>query len=252
VPDTNPPYGPGNEDFDWDGFDPEEYFKHNYAGLRRDDAQIIEIVADFFQGCASFRRRERGIDVGTGANLYPALSMLPFADNLTLCEHALPNRRWLKSQLQAPAESWMAFWDAISRGRSKYQAIGRPLRLLDDKAEVERGSIFDLRPGYYDIGTMFFVAESITTRRDEFRQAGERFVNSLVTGAPFAAAFMRRSKGYHVGRHLFPACSIDEDDVRSCFADIAEIVHVEVVESHGLRPGYEGMIVLTGVNRNRR
>jgi hypothetical protein len=99
------------------------------------------------------------------------------------------------------------------------------------------------------MGTMFFVAESITTRHDEFRRATRLFVDALVPKAPFAAAFMRKSSGYLVGGRPFPACSVTEDDVKRCLADLATNTEVHVVESHELREGYDGMVVAYGHKR---
>jgi len=242
---------PGNAEVPWDKFDSAAYFAHNYAELRADDAEIIRVVAGFFDRYGAYRKRDRAIDVGPGTNLSPALTMLPFADTVVLCEHAPPNRRWLKDQLRAPAASWTGFWNAISDGRPGYQSLAEPLKELDDRAEVRTGNIFDLRPEHYDLGTMFFVAESITARRDEFQDATTRFVRSLVTGAPFAAAFMRQSSGYSVGGRFFPACAIDENDVRTVLSDVADIADIHVVESESLRPGYRGMIVATGFTNRR-
>src|SRR5690349_18041377 len=96
-----------NEDFPWDTFDSAAYFEHNYSKLRDDDEQIIGIVADFFQENEPLRRlRPRAIDVGAGANLYPALTMLPFAAELHLVEPAFTNRGWLETEILKPHPSW--------------------------------------------------------------------------------------------------------------------------------------------------
>jgi hypothetical protein len=241
---------PGNADVEWDTFDSDAYFKHNYDNLRDDDADIIRTVADFFQSAGpSNPWRSRAIDVGSGANLYPALTMLPFCSTVTLYERAFSNRQWLTRELSEPHGSWWRFWDAINSGRSEYARIIKPLDTLRSRAEVVKGSVFALEPARYDIGTMFFVAESITKRVDEFRRATRRFLDSLVPRAPFAAAFMQDSAGYWVGDQFFPACSINERDIRQCLADVARIAAVRPVESHGLREGYGGMIVATGWKR---
>jgi hypothetical protein len=240
-----------NADFDWDAFDSTAYFDHNYGTLRDDDKQIIDIVAEFFQTREIPRLRSRAIDVGAGANLYPALTLLPFAAELVLYERAFTNRQWLTAQLAQPSTSWSSFWSHIKGERRAYQPVKDPLSLLGRRARVVKGNIFSLRPGQFDIGTMFFVAESITARRAEFRDATTRFVRSLVTGAPFAAAFMRQSSGYSVGDGFFPACAIDENDVRTVLSDVADIADIHVVESESLRPGYSGMIVATGFTNRR-
>ena len=74
-----------NADYPWDEFDPEDYFAHNYASLRDDDREILEIVRSYFADQLGDLPMHslRGIDVGTGANLYPALAMLPFCEEIT-------------------------------------------------------------------------------------------------------------------------------------------------------------------------
>jgi hypothetical protein len=241
---------PGNADVDWDDFDSEAYFEHNYGELHAEDRQIIDIVADHFQRWAPHRWRARAVDVGAGANLYPALTMLPFAGHITLSERAFTNRNWLECQLEKPAESWKQFWTAISEGRSGYQRVGRPFEQLHSRAKVAKGNVFVLEPKQYDLGTMFFVAESITTRIAEFERATRRFIESLTSKAPFAAAFMRDSSGYSVAGQRFPACAIGKNDVRRCLADIAYVDDIQVVDSDDpLREGYRGMIVATGRKR---
>ncbi|HEX5203969.1 SCO2525 family SAM-dependent methyltransferase [Paractinoplanes rhizophilus] len=248
--------GPANDDAPWDRFDSDEYFWHNYKHLRHDDARIIDIVADFFEHCfdrAQPRALANAIDVGSGTNLYPALTMLPFAARVTLFERSHTNRQWLIDALVKPQSSWRdEFWPAISDGRPAYQRIKDPMDVLAGLAWVTKGNVFALRSGQsgaYDLGTMFFVAESITTRDDEFERATLNFIDSLKPGSPFAAAFMCRSEGYYVGSTFFPAYSIDDTDVKSCLESVARISQIERVDSDDLRDGYSGMIVATGWKR---
>jgi hypothetical protein len=236
----------GNADFRWDEFDSADYFEHNYHRLLPEDAEIIRIVADFFHEVAPAARRTRAIDVGSGANLYPAMTMLPFTSEIVLYERAKSNREWLRKQLRQPAESWHQFWHSVRGTRRDYCRVTDPFDALGQTSRVVEGDLFDLEPGQYDIGTMFFVAESITTRTDEFRHAIQLFVHSLVEGAPFAMTFMRKSSGYQVGNRLFPACWVTEYDVRRCLSEIAEVREVRVIDSHDLRDGYSGMIVAYG------
>jgi NNMT/PNMT/TEMT family protein len=239
----------GNKDFEWDAFDSDEYFQRNYQSLRKDDAEIINIVADFFHATGPEQWRERALDVGSGANIYPALTMLPFASRVTLCERSHRNRAWLQQELADPHVSWQDYWHQIGAHRPRYERIAAPFDLLKRNADVRKGNIFTLKPNQFDIGTMFFVAESITTRKDEFERATRAFVRSLVPKAPFAAAFMRGSTGYSVGPNRFGAYSVTEDDVERCLATGALIKDIQIVESHDLRDGYTGMIVATGRKR---
>jgi hypothetical protein len=244
----------GNAEFQWDSFDSEAYYSHNYDHLRKDDAQIIRIVSDYFQ---SHDRRSgrsaqlvKAIDVGSGTNLYPALTMLPYASEITLFEHAYTNREWLVDSLTHPQKSWkQEFWAEIAEDRPAYENIRNPLDTLATRARIERGNVFELAPAQYGMGTMFFVAESITARNDEFRRATRKFVDSLLPNAPFAAAFMSGSAGYYVAGLRFPACAIGEKDIRTCLEPAARIDDIRTVESNDLREGYCGMIVATGRKR---
>jgi hypothetical protein len=239
----------GNADIEWDKFNSEAYFDHNYGRLREDDQKIIEVVGDFFARATRGALVGAAIDVGAGTNLYPALTMLPYSSHLTLLERAHSNRLWLQRELARPRKSWLDFWYEAARGRSPYDPISDPLDVLHQRAKVSRGNVLALEEHRYDIGTMFFVAESITTRTDEFRRAVRRFVRSLRPGAPFSAAFMRNSSGYYVGGQRFPACSIEEKDVETALAPVARNMKVSVVASNDLREGYCGMMVATGFKR---
>ena len=101
-----------------------------------------------------------------------------------------------------------------------YNEIGVPRKQLREAcageqacAGVEQRSVFDLPAAQWDLGTMFFVAESITEDPAEFRDAVARFVGALKPGAPFAATFMAGSDGYPVAGTRFPALPITAADV---------------------------------------
>jgi hypothetical protein len=233
-----------NSQAPWERFDSEWYHDHNYRTLRDDDRQIMKKVRDHF--IAAKVTRGRGIDVGAGANLYPALAMLPFCRELELWEFALPNVEWLRSQVRHYDRNWDEFW-AVYRARRAYAQVMDPRVALAKRATVHRGSVFDLPERAWDMGTMFFVACSISTDMAEFDRAVESFVRSLKAGAPFAAAFMKNSEGYWVDGVFFPAVSISADDVSRSVASFAYDVAIHEIETDNpLRPGYEGMLLAVG------
>ncbi|MGW0629553.1 SCO2525 family SAM-dependent methyltransferase [Streptomyces sp. NPDC002758] len=242
-----------NDDAPWDSFDARAYVNVNYRFLTGEDSRILAIVRDHF--AAHFGDGHiplRGIDVGTGANLYPALSLLPWCHEITLCDRSAANVEWLKRQDWAlPSDRgewlWGQFWDILAE-RPAYRVINEPRSLLGSVARVEHGNLFDLPRAGWEIGTMFFVAESMSTSHDEFRDAIGCFLGSLEPGAPFAAAFVTGSVGYDVGDESYPACDVTEADVRVCLAPHAEQFEITVVDPSNppLRPGYSGMIVACG------
>jgi hypothetical protein len=245
----------GNDHFDWSRFGSDAYYAANYRDLRSDDEQIAEKVRDFFAGASKGRETSewRAIDVGTGANLYPAFAMLPFAKSIDLREYSQTNVKWLREQCREFDGSWDEFWRVYNKNHMYEQYSNHnDVRLaFRDKAVVEVGSIFDLPEHEWDLGTMFFVACSLTTRRDEFRRAVHSFVRSLKPGAPFAAAFMTKSGGYHVGDEWFPAVSVSRFGIRRALRSVCvpDTLTVEQIKGHvSVRPGV-GMALATGFAR---
>jgi NNMT/PNMT/TEMT family protein len=233
-----------NRQAPWGAFDSRDYHDHNYQDLRDDDLQIMERVRDHF-GAAGVDGG-RGIDIGAGTNLYPALAMLPFCTRIDLREFSEPNVEWLRRQVRGGyATNWDQFWSVYQK-HPAYAGTLDPRAALRERVRVQRQSVFDLPKARWDIGTMFFVACSISTEMCEFDLAVRTFAQSLRPGAPLAAAFMKKSTGYPVGDIVFPAVPIDEHDIRRSFASVAEIEVHEVVSREPLRPGYESMIITLG------
>lgn len=238
----------------WAEFDPIAYVDHNYRDMQAEDAEILCIVRDHFAD--HFRRYPAtpvsGIDVGAGANLYPALAMLPWCEEITLLEYSSANVRYLESQVAAYDANWDQFWDVL-REHEAYRALGMdPRERFRRAVEVKGGSILDLAryEGRWSVGTMFFVAESMTTSWQEFRLGVERFLRALTPGAPFAAAFMEHSKGLYAGERFFPACDVGESEVHASLEKLADDFKVvRPASSACVRDGYAGMLLACGRRR---
>jgi NNMT/PNMT/TEMT family len=251
-----------NADAPWNTFSPEDYWQRNYHKLQAEDQEIIRRVSRFF--IAAFRDRppaRRGIDVGSGTNLYPALLMLPWTDRILLTDFSESNVRWLRHQVARDdddAWTWRPFWHEL-REAERYREIADPRKYLrvachgkPGYAGIEQRSVFDLPEARWDLGTMFFVAESITEDPGEFHAALASFVGALKPGAPFATAFMAGSHGYPVAGTDFPALPITPDDVQQHFTKlgVSELSVELPLTEHRVRDGYTGMIVATGVVRD--
>jgi hypothetical protein len=246
-----------NADAPWNSFSSDDYWRVNYRHPQPEDQEIIHRVSQFFiQAYAGGPRARRGLDVGSGTNLYPALLMLPWTEQILLTDFSVSNHRWLQRHIadDDTAWTWGPFWGELEEAEG-YRQIGEPRRRLRDAcvpqpgfAGIELCSVFDLPVAQWDLGTMFFVAESITEDPQEFRAGMAGFLRALKPGSPFAAAFMAGSDGYPVAGIRFPALPITPDDVRLCFTELgARELSVEPLHtSHRVREGYAGMITATG------
>jgi hypothetical protein len=246
-----------NADAPWNMFSSHDYWRRNYRELQAEDREIIRRVSHFFVsalgGCPPV---QRAIDVGAGTNLYPALLMLPWTKQILLADFSKSNVSWLHDQLadQVSPWPWRRFWREMRKAKG-YSDVNRPREQLRESCVsdpgyggVEQLSVFDLPKARWNLGTMFFVAESITEDPVEFHSAVAAFVGALTPGAPFAAAFMAGSDGYPVDGTRFPALPIKPDDVRRHLTGFGvREPSVDLLDTrYRVRDGYAGMIVATG------
>jgi hypothetical protein len=234
-----------NRDFAWDSFDPERYVAHYYADPHPDDDEVLRLTCG---ALASAGRRDlEVIDVGTGPNLFPLFAALPVARRLTVWEYAPSNLAWLHKELvgQVLRPPWTHFWEVA---RSAHGAGPEdPMAPLAASTEVCQGSIYELPARRWDAATMFFCAESITERQDEFERACAAFAGAVRPGGVLAAAFLAGSRGYRVGEEDFPALSVGVTELERAFAAHAREIRVTPIgaRTEEIRSGYTGMLFLT-------
>lgn len=239
----------GNSDFQWAQFDPEAYFHHYYGDPHPDDDRVTELAAKALNLFGSQGNKIDVVDVGTGPNLIPFLAALPTAKKLTAWEYSPANITWLNGELRRSdlRPQWQHFWNVVRTSLGDNELPDNPMSRLKENAEVVQGSIFDLPAARWDAATMFFCAESITQRRDEFEAACARFAGCVKPGGVLAAAFLVRSEGYDVSGRRFPALKLSPEEIQSVFSHLARDLQVErigLVEEE-VRSGYTGALFLT-------
>jgi SAM-dependent methyltransferase len=244
----------GNADYQWGAFDAEAYFQHYYGEPHPDDDRVIRCAVEAVKRAPPLGQPLDIVDVGTGPNLIPFFCALPRAAKLTAWEYAKSNVDWLEAELahDTMRPQWRHFW---SVAREAYGADANlpenPIPALRAKASIHQGSIFELPERNWDAATMFFCAESITERHEEFEAACAAFARCVKPGGALIAAFLVRSAGYVVADRPFPVLSLSPDSIERAFAAHAGNVQAEqigIVERE-IRSGYSGFIFLTGIAR---
>ena len=182
MADSDPPIR--NDEARWSDFDADEYYKINYHSVLPEDAEIIHCASKFLiEACGPPAAPRRAVDVGAGTNLYPSLLMIPWAEHIVLTEYAPDNIDWLRQNLaEAPGGwPWQPFWDLVA-DLPGYRAVDDPRRRLAAAHEIRRESIFELPERTWDLGSMFFVADGMTTDEAEFELAVRKFLAALRAG----------------------------------------------------------------------
>jgi NNMT/PNMT/TEMT family protein len=240
-----------NDSVRWSDFDAGEYYKINYVSVLPEDAQIIQCASKFLiEACGPPSALKRAVDVGAGTNLYPSLLMIPWAERIVLTEYASDNIDWLRKNVAtAPGGwPWQPFWEEIA-DLPCYRAVGDARRRLADVLEIRMQSIFDLPERTWDLGTMFFVADGMTTDEAEFELAVRKFLAALLPGSPFLMAFMEGSRGYLVRGKRFPSVKITPRSLDALLANLP-ITGTSVLRTdnsvRALRSGYDAMLLVTG------
>ena len=235
----------------WSDFDADEYYKINYVKVLPEDAEIIEWASKFLiEACGPPSQLKRAVDVGAGTNLYPSLLMIPWAKHIVLTEYAPDNIDWLRRNLaDAPGGwPWQPFWNLLA-DLPGYRSVEDPRRRLATAHEIRLESIFNLPERTWDLGSMFFVADGMTTDQAEFEAAVRTFLAALLPGSPFLMAFMEGSRGYDVHGTRFPSVRVTPRSLDALLADLP-VTGTSVLRTDNsaqpLRPGYDAMLLVTG------
>ncbi len=244
----------GNAAYQWDAFDSEAYFQHYYGEPHADDDCVIRCAVDAMKQIPLTGENLDIVDIGTGPNLIPFFCTLPRARSLTAWEYAQSNVAWLEAELAREdlRPQWQHFW-GVTRAAygSDFILSQNPIPDLRAKCTITRGSVFDLPQRRWDAATMFFCAESITEKLEEFEAAVSAFAQCVKPGGALAAAFLVRSAGYEVSGRRFPVLHLSADTIEGVFALHAShprATRIGIVDAE-IRSGYSGFTFLTGIAR---
>jgi SAM-dependent methyltransferase len=243
----------GNADYQWAQFDSEAYFQHYYGEPHADDDRVIRCAVEAMKQAPPIGAELDVVDVGTGPNLIPFFCAVPRARQLTAWDYAESNLAWLEAEMRRDMRpQWRHFWHVTREAYGPdYRLPQDPMPMLRAKSVVTQGSIFDLPERTWDAATMFFCAESITERQDEFEAACASYARCVKPGGALAAAFLVRSTGYVVAGRRFPVLPLSAESIEYVFmrhASGVRAVRIGIVERE-IRSGYSGFTFLTAIAR---
>ena len=231
--------------------------------FQAEDREIISRVSHFLISAFADRPPAQwAIDVGSGTNLYPALLMLPWTEQILLADYSESNVGWLQDQIADDTDpwAWRPFWREMREAKG-YSDVDGPRKRLREAcvgepgyAGIERLSIFDLPEARWDLGTMFFVAESITKEPEEFRRCRRALRRRAEAGCAVRGGLHGRLGRVRGGGHRLPGRA-DYPRRRRAAPHRARRARAErgaARDKPRVRDGYTGMIVATGFASNRR
>lgn len=234
----------------WAHFDPKEYAVRNYGEkILPEDEAIINSSINFLKKTLKEKSLQTVIDIGAGPNLYPAMLWGPFLEDdskLFLREYVQANRDFLKEEIKNPEPIWTKFRDLMITKSPIYNNVFSDI----SRAEVEYGSVIDLKENQFDGASAFFVSESITYSRIRAQIMINRLIDSLKPGGVFLFAHMLGSAGYYAGKDTnFPATPLTKEDVNRIYLNRDldfQLVFPNHPDQDKVRDGYHGMVLVFG------
>lgn len=231
----------------WDTFNPYVYVANNYQTIHDEDRVILDVILPYIR--RNISQSCRVLDIGTGPNLYPVIALLPYSRRIDCLEYSRSNVRYLLDQIHRPAEYWHRFHRYMRHFGDQYVFPLHPV--LTEKVCVRQGDIFTYSQADYDVVTMFFCAESITSQRNRFIAACKKSMSYLRNGGLYIAVFMEQSKGYEIDRVQFPAYPTNTEELSGIFEPLCTKLSVTKIpkSTKPLREGYGGMVLITGIRK---
>lgn len=218
----------------WAAFNPEAYSTENYEVIQEVDRSLAGLLVD------AWKRRgkvERTLEVGTGANLYPALAASEHSARLLLTDLNTANLDWIREQQLHLDPHWIEFGSTSLPYREAASRLAM--------AEVRQLSLHHLSTlvHRYPVIQMFFVVDSMTSDLQEVRDCLAQLHDALTPDGTLFGVFTLGSRGYCVARSAFPATKLTEDALRRELRGVG-FQQVQITEAEGdkFRAGYDSVV----------
>ncbi len=234
-----------NRDADWDAWPVADYLAENYRRLHRADEAVIDHHSAVYARIPP-DSLDRTLECGAGPNLYP-LALAAAASRLVhAVEPSAASVAYLRRQLRdGPDPSWEPFY---ARCRLRNPALPPSLAQALSRVRVTRADAFALPEGRYALGSMNFVAESVTEDREEFAAFCRAFARAVRPGGHLVASFMENMGRYSIaGGRDWPGVPVDAERVAEVFARHTTDLEVRRIDADPDLPdwGYTGMVLLS-------
>jgi len=234
-----------NQDVAWDAFDAAAYAEANYGVITADDLWLTRRLCQFYNQIHA--PVMRAVDIGTGPNLLPLLVAAPQVETLTAVDINPANLACLAEVIQQSRlpHNWAPVWEEV-RAHCLLATQINPMDMLRD-VTLQAQSVFTLPAAQWDVATMLFCAESITSDFAEFKTALYAAAQAVRPCGHLFVACMEHSVGYTVGAIHYPAVSVDSAALATYLLPELQWIRLERrTPLVPLRAGYTGVVIAYG------
>ena len=234
---------------------PKAYLRQYYATshVAEDEQANIAFARRLFQEAK--RTFPLALEVGCGPTLHHAMLLAPYVGELHLADYLAGNLAEISESLagNVGAHDWGVYLGGLRQIEGG--AADDRWHLLQER--VSRLIQMDLRQpqsGAYDLVASYYCAECVASTQLEWRQCLASLAGLLSPGGVLLLGVVRRCRSYNICGTVFPASSIDEEDLAGILPslgfDQATIVIEAVPVAEWSEQGFDGICCVWAQKRS--
>jgi NNMT/PNMT/TEMT family len=239
-------------------FDPRSYLKEYYSHLGEENRELLHFLDEAYERIFTHLDMARVLEFGGGPTIYQLISAAKYPVSIDFSDYLDANLSEVQMWLQDRPEKF--YWDSFIRyvlyregERSDRDTIENRSQLIRRKVNYlihcDAKKIHPLgsqRRAPYDIMSVNFVLESITTEMDEWNLLLDNVEPLVKTQGYLLMSAIIGATHYRVGELFFPAVPISPETIEAKLKQ----KHFSIVSTrcigaeHREKQGYDGIFMV--------
>lgn len=242
-------------------FSPQEYLEEYYSHIGTENSALLSFFSKAYK---DFDENSlKTLEIGGGPTIYQLISLAPVAKCVHFTDYLVKNLEQIKHWVKNDSRGYN--WDNFILYALNIEQPGKVHdqdSILERKGLIQKkltnfstcnvfkDSVVDTNEGPYDLLSMNFVAESVSSDMKEFTAVLSRMSNLLVPGGVFVMSGLLKAKFWVEGGRKFPSTYLTEKDVIDLLTNIGykieifDTVAAEHDKSDPENQGYEGIFMV--------
>lgn len=242
---------------DFKTFHPHQYIDEYYAHIGEENQAILTFLHRTYRYLFSKIEKALILEFGGGPTLYQLISASAYPVEIHFSEYLPENREQIVLWLDDRPEkySWKKYvqfvlnLEGITPDEENVRARKKEMRKKITKVlhvDAKRPNPLGEHQRIYDILSVNFVPESITSDKDEWERCIQYMIPLLREGGYLIMCSIIGARSYRVANQEFPAVPIDQHEIITQLAKYGcSIINTDFVAAeHSGHQGYKGIFML--------
>lgn len=244
----------------FEAFEPRAYLNEYYSKVGPENQGLLEFFSEAYEG---IDESSLILEFGGGPTVYQLITAARKAREIHFSDYLSGNMQEVDLWRGHSRDAFD--WNPFIQKALKLEGLsGVTLNDVEARASLMRAKMTKLIPGdafkedplglasqgQYDVVSTNFVAESITTSKEDWYQIMKNICSLLRREGGLIMTAIKEAEYYLIGNKRFPAVSIDEGDLVGALRDLGfrnfllKSIPAETVGRVGGHKGYNGMIFI--------